>query len=78
MGYPKIGLEVNLGGGESEELGGIMAGGKGKGQKFDCNIPQKFCVDISSRSKLRTGRSRRGTWRMLRVPDARLGGQDHP
>ena len=35
-----------------------MAWGKGKGQKFDCNIPQKFRVDISSRSVLRRGRSR--------------------
>ena len=39
MRYPKISLEVNLGGGE--DMGGrsIMAWGSGKGQKFDCNLP---------------------------------------
>ena len=77
MHFPKIGLEVNLDGGEGRGGGGIMAWGKGKGQKFDCNIPQKFCVDNSSRSVLRRGRSRRGTWRMLRVPDLRQGWQGH-
>ena len=34
MGYPKIGLEVNLDGREGRWVGGIMAWGKGKGQKL--------------------------------------------
>ena len=31
MRYPKIGLEVNLGGGKGSGGGGIMAWGKGRG-----------------------------------------------
>ena len=49
MRHPKIGLAVNFGEGVRAG-GGIMAWGRGRGQKFDCNIPRKFCVDISIRS----------------------------
>ena len=39
MHYPKIGLKVNLGGGEGRREGVLRLGVKGGGQKFDCNIP---------------------------------------
>ena len=41
-------------------------------------IPLKFHVDIFSRSVSRMGVLHVGTWRMLRVPDWRHGGQGHP
>ena len=41
-------------------------------------IPWKFCVDIFTGSVSGIGGQEGGTWRTLKVPDRRLGGQGHP
>ena len=41
-------------------------------------IPWKFCVDIFIGSMSGRGGQKGGTWRTLKVPDRRLGGQGHP
>ena len=57
MRYPKVGLEVNLGGGEGRGGGGIMAWGKGKlgrGKSLIATYPENFVL-ISQLEVFREG-----------------------
>ena len=78
MRYPKIGLEVNLGGGKGRGGGGIMAwGAKGGGQSLIATYPETFVL-ISQLEVCQEGGVKKGvTWRTLRVPDRRHGGHGH-
>ena len=44
MHYPKIGLEVNLGGGEGRGEGLLWLGGKGGGKSLIATYPENFVL----------------------------------
>ena len=54
MRYPKIGLEVNLGGGEGRGEGVLWLGSKGGGQSLIATYPENFVL-ISQLEVFREG-----------------------
>ena len=73
MRYPKIGLEVNLGGGEGRGEGLLWLGVKAGGKSLIAIYPENFVLIYQLEVCQEGGDKKRGIWRTMRVPDRRHG-----